>query len=169
LVLTKEEWAFLDELSTIWFRKTRRKKWVIARLVDELRILFQPPPGDEMHGRTMEFREEDWKFILWLKRYLGFDSTAGVVRGLLYLLENSPPHLFPHPFDLPGWDEDQGLEDRYNRQWMLRILNHIKGMPDTNKRRKTLKDIWHTCRIRKNRERLTYPKFKRILLNLESE
>lgn len=162
-LFSPHEWDFLGFLSDHWFGGKLRKKWALARLIDEIRIAFCPPPTDIKSKRQLEVRESDWKFVLGLKDLLGFDSTTGVIRSFMYMMNNAPVCMFPDPRDY--WEEPQSVEDidRHTTHWARKVLEYVKKRRGNTKETKNkLQEFWHTCRLPKSRTRLSAVRMRQI-------
>lgn len=157
------EWEYLGWLAEHWFNSDRKKKWALARLIDEVRIAFCPPPNGVVSRRDLEIREGDMAFVLGLKKLLGYDTVTGVIRAFMYMMNTAPVCMFPDPRDY--WEEPQTLEecDFHTTHWARKVLIYIKKRRGNKKEVKNkLQEIWHTCRLPKSRRRLSSIRLRQL-------
>lgn len=157
LILRKEEWEVLHKLSTIWFGNTDTPlRYIIARLIDEVRVAFGPPPMEERRRRVVKIREEDVQTLLALKKALGLNTPSEVIRGMIYMLDCAPDYLFIHPHDLNVDWEVTDKEDWGNVKFLRRILNKIlqdKGIKNKKKIKRKVQLCWGTSTTPKIRKK----------------
>lgn len=161
--MSPHEWEYLGWLAEHWFNSHRRKKWALARLIDEVRIAFCPPPLPTESRRKLEIREGDLAFVHGLKSLLGFDSTTGVIRAFMYMMNTAPICMFPDPRDY--WEEPQSLEDCdfHSTHWAQKVMTYIKKRRGNKKEiRNKLQEVWHTCRLPKSRRRLSSVRMRQL-------
>lgn len=119
LRLTEEEWDFLGDLAFHWFGKRDMKKWAIARLCEEIRLLFTPPPTNYTKPRVLQIRKQDLELLLVLKKLFNIDHTSGALRSILYTIEDAPEHMFIN--------SNNEYDMNFEHLWMRKILNKLKG------------------------------------------
>jgi len=163
LRLSPHEWDYLGWLAKLWFKRKLQKKWALARLFDEIRIAFAPPPTTACSLREISIRKSDWEFVLGLKKLMGYDSATGVIRGFLYMMDTAPEAMFPDPRHY--WEEPKEPSelDRHTTHWARKVLKYIKKRRgETLAVRKKLDEVWHTCRHANARKRLSCLRMRQL-------
>lgn len=122
LFLTHEEWDFLGVLALKWFGKNKRKKWAVARMCDEIRVLFTAPPSDQCKGHVLDIREKDMEMLHLLRKAFGLRQLSGAIRSLLYMMDEAPEPMFVHLHN-----DIANYPNRFDGLWAWKLLQRLKG------------------------------------------